>query len=138
MLSPDLSEGSCSSDGYVDHAAFNLLLLTAVRARWRPSKVPERRVRWVHLARFNVSFRGLGQGSAITHHVDPPCGLEGGGHGVSGLYLWIREDPITDEERVINLGGKTAKFGVVDGIIIRTRGCGGYGAADRKDCKLKR
>jgi hypothetical protein len=57
---------------------------------------------------------------------------------VSGPNLWIREDLITDEERVINLGGKTAKFGVVDGIIIHMPGCGGYGAADGKDCKLKR
>jgi hypothetical protein len=57
---------------------------------------------------------------------------------VSGLNLWIREDLITDEERVINLGGKTAKFGVVDDIIIHTPGCDGYEAADGKDCKLKR
>ena len=48
------------------------------------------------------------------------------------------EDLIMDEERVINLGGKTAKFGVVDGIIIHMPGCGGYGVADGKDCKLKR
>jgi 5-oxoprolinase (ATP-hydrolysing) len=51
------------------------------------------------------------------HHVDPLYGLEGGGHDTSGLSLWIMKDPITDEERVINLGGKnTTKFGVGDRI----------------------
>ena len=52
--------------------------------------------------------------------------------------MWIREDLITDEERMINLGGKTAKFGAVDRIIIHTSGGSGYGAADGKDCKAKR
>lgn len=88
--------------------------------------------------RFYVPFRGLGQGLAITRHVDTPCGREGCGHGASGLNLWVRKNLITDEERVINLGGKTAKFGAVYGIIIQTPGYGGYGAADEKDCKSKR
>jgi N-methylhydantoinase B/oxoprolinase/acetone carboxylase alpha subunit len=62
------------------------------------------------------------------HHVDLPCGLKGGGHDSSGLNLWVIKDLITDEERVINLGGKTAKFDALDGIRIHTAGCGGYGS----------
>lgn len=59
--------------------------------------------------RFYVPFRGLGQGLAITRHVDTPCGREGCGHGASGLNLWVRKNLITDEERVINLGGKNSQ-----------------------------
>jgi N-methylhydantoinase B/oxoprolinase/acetone carboxylase alpha subunit len=79
----------------------------------------------VHLAGFG-SLVGLAQGLAITNHVDPSYVLEGGGDGTSGLNLWIKKDSITDEERVINLGGKnTAKFGAGVRMLIHTPGGGG-------------
>jgi 5-oxoprolinase (ATP-hydrolysing) len=66
------------------------------------------------------------QGIVITHHIEPPYILESGGDGTSSLNLWIRKDPITEEERVINLGGKsTAKFGAGDRMGFHTPGGGG-------------
>jgi 5-oxoprolinase (ATP-hydrolysing) len=65
-----------------------------------------------------------------------PFGLEGGGDGAPGLNLWIKKDPTTGEERVVNLGGKnTACFGAGDRIVIHTPGGGAWGATDKKDCK---
>jgi N-methylhydantoinase B/oxoprolinase/acetone carboxylase alpha subunit len=85
----------------------------------------ERWARRTHLVGF-CSLDGLAQGPAITHHVGPPYVLESSGDGTSGPNMWIRKDSITDEDRVINLGGKNAaKFGAGDRMVIHTPSGGG-------------
>ena len=85
----------------------------------------ERWARWAHPAEVG-SLVGLAQGPVITHHVGPPYVLESSGDGTSGLNMWIRKDFITDEDRVINLGGKNAaKFGAGDRMVIHTPSGGG-------------
>lgn len=62
-----------------------------------------------------------------------PYGLEGGGDGAAGLNLWIKKDPNTNLERVINLGGKnTAHFRAGDRIVVHTPGGGAWGACQEE------
>ncbi|GAB1212165.1 hypothetical protein ATERTT37_001295 [Aspergillus terreus] len=62
--------------------------------------------------------------------VHRPYGLEGGEDAQSGLNLWVTRDQETDEERIVNIGGKnTVSVKTHDRVVIMTAGGGGWGAA---------
>jgi 5-oxoprolinase (ATP-hydrolysing) len=62
--------------------------------------------------------------------VHRPYGMEGGEPGVSGLNLWLTKDSWTQQDRVVNMGGKgSVPMNTGDRVVIMTPGGGGYGKA---------
>lgn len=69
--------------------------------------------------------------------VHQPYGMAGGGPGATGLNLWLCKDPVTGQDRKVNIGGKgsiAVKTG--DRVVIMTPGGGGYGVAEDEEGKV--
>ena len=63
--------------------------------------------------------------------VHRPYGMEGGGEGECGVNLWVTKDPVSGEERRVNLGGKnTVQVRKNDRVVVMTPGGGGWGRED--------
>lgn len=77
----------------------------------------------------DIEFRVPVQVSILSERRSrAPNGFAGGENGSLGVNLWIRRDDETNEQRVVNLGGKaTAAFSAGDRIVIKTPGGGGWG-----------